>query len=428
MNLAIKLKKSLPHNIYKMLINIGHLADINDYSLYVVGGFVRDLILGVRNLDIDLVVKKNGIEFAKTLSKQLKATLVKYPKFGTATLIFPNKFKLDIATSRSETYVLPGALPQVQFGSIKDDLYRRDFTINALAIALNEENFGELIDFFNGLDDLKAKYIRVLHNLSFVDDPTRIFRAVRFEQRYGFKIDVATQCLIKEAVSLHMFDKISGERLRNEIILLLREKEPFELVLRMKQLNQLRFIHPKLKLNSRIKNAFKRLPQNYALTKAFFPHKEVELWLLYFSLLINGLGLKELEKLCRKFVLTRNQTQIILAYKRKANSALKILSKSRLKPFQIYEVLSSFSPEVLILILSNKESIKVKQKILLFLKKINKIKLGITGGDLKKLNIPPGPLFKDILKQVLFLKIDGTVRDKRQEQYWAKKLAGKWSG
>jgi tRNA nucleotidyltransferase (CCA-adding enzyme) len=423
MNLASKLKKKLPNKIYQLLATIGKFADKNNYPVYVVGGFVRDLILGVKNLDIDIVVEKDGIEFAKILNKKLKTTLVKYPKFGTATLLFPDKFKLDIATSRSEMYLHPGALPQVNFGSIKDDLYRRDFAINAMAVSLNKENFGELVDFFGGLEDLKTKQIKVLHNLSFVDDPTRIFRAVRFEQRYNFKIEVTTECLIKEAITLKMFEKVSGERLRNEITLLLSEKEPLKYLLRMEQLDQLRFIHPKIKLTTQIKNIFRRIDKNYRLVKKFFPDKEIEKWLIYFATLIRDIKLSEREKLCQKFILSRNQTQKILIYKRKLDVSLKILKKNNLAPSQIYAVLNLLPVEVITLILSNQDNLKIRQNVFLFLSKIRKVKLSISGGDLKNFNILPGPIFKKILDKILWLKIDGKIKNKKEELFQAQKLA-----
>lgn len=423
MNLALKLKKQLPANIYKLLLSIGQIADSKNCSVYVVGGFVRDLVLGVKNLDIDLAVENKGIEFAGILSKKLKTALVKYPKFGTATLVFPNKFKLDVATSRSEIYLRPGALPEVKFGSIKDDLYRRDFTINAMAVSLNKKNFGELIDFFNGREDLEAKKIRVLHNLSFVDDPTRVFRAVRFEKRYNFKIDIASQGLIKEAITLKMFDKVSGERLRNEIVLLLSEKEPLKFVLRLAELDELRFIHRQVKLNKQTKEIFRRVGNNYPPVKKFFHNQEIEKWLIYFMALTRNIKLNELEKLCSKFILTRIQSKKILVYRKRAASALRSLKKNSLTASQIYAALNSLPPEALVLILSGQDNLRIKKRILLFLNKIDKIKLEISGADIKKLGIPPGPVFKKILDRILLLKIEGKIKNRKQELSWAQKLA-----
>ncbi|GAI24807.1 unnamed protein product, partial [marine sediment metagenome] len=164
---------------------------------YVVGGFVRDLLLGIENLDIDIVVEGKGIILAQKLGKELKGEVKKFPEFGTAAVMLPDGFKIDVATARSEFYEYPAALPRVEFASLKQDLYRRDFTINSMAVRLNKKGLGDLIDFYGGERDLKKKVVRVLYNLSFVEDPTRIFRAIRFEQRYGFQIDSQTRGFIE---------------------------------------------------------------------------------------------------------------------------------------------------------------------------------------------------------------------------------------
>ncbi|MBM3255763.1 MAG: CCA tRNA nucleotidyltransferase, partial [Candidatus Omnitrophica bacterium] len=155
---------------------------------YLVGGFVRDLMLGEKNLDLDIVVEGDGIRFAEELAAALGAGLIRHVRFGTATILIGVDSKIDIATSRREHYPKPAALPLVQKGGLKDDLARRDFSINAMAISINKTSFGELIDFFGGPADLSRKKIRVLHSRSFIDDPTRVLRAVRFEQRYAFGI------------------------------------------------------------------------------------------------------------------------------------------------------------------------------------------------------------------------------------------------
>ncbi|MCK4519215.1 MAG: CBS domain-containing protein, partial [Candidatus Omnitrophica bacterium] len=199
-DLSEMMKNNLPVNTYGLLKKIGGIADSRDFRAYVVGGFIRDLILKRENLDVDLVVEGEAIEFAKILSEKIGGTLIIHRRFGTAIIILPDGFRIDVASSRTEFYEYPAALPTVEFSSIKNDLGRRDFTINAMAAGLNKDNFGMLIDFYGGQKDIKAKSIRILHNLSFVEDPTRIFRAVRFEQRFDFTIDKKTEHLIKTAV------------------------------------------------------------------------------------------------------------------------------------------------------------------------------------------------------------------------------------
>ena len=209
LNLAKKMKNTLP-KIIGLLVLIGDMAQERHYAAFVVGGFVRDLIMGVRNYDIDIVIEGKAIEFSKAFADKVKGSLVIHRKFGTATVVMPwgilkgERFKLDLATARKEKYERPAALPDVEFSSLRNDLYRRDFTINAMAVALNRSNFGQLIDFFDGQRHLREGVISVLHKGSFIDDPTRIFRAVRFEQRYGFKIDKHTERLIKTAICISL--------------------------------------------------------------------------------------------------------------------------------------------------------------------------------------------------------------------------------
>ena len=166
-----------------------------------------------------------------------------HKKFGTATLIFPQGYRLDVATARLEYYDHPAALPRVEHSSIKLDLYRRDFTVNTLAIHLQPDHFGELIDFFGAQRDIKERVIRVLHNLSFVEDPTRIFRALRFEQRIGFQIAKHTQMLMENAVRMELFGRLSGRRLFRELVLCLSEEKPLAVIKRLGDYGLLKFFH-----------------------------------------------------------------------------------------------------------------------------------------------------------------------------------------
>ncbi|HET8580734.1 MAG TPA: poly-A polymerase, partial [Nitrospiraceae bacterium] len=213
------LRDRLPNRVFQVLEQAGELAERTSVSAFVVGGFVRDLLLGQSNLDLDLVIEGDGIAYARALARAVKAEVKVHARFGTAVIVCPDGFKLDVATARTEHYERPAALPTVQRSSIKDDLYRRDFTINTLAIRLKPSRFGELVDFYGGQRDLNEKTIRVLHSRSFVEDPTRVFRAIRFEQRFGFRLGAEALALIKEAVEKDLFHRLSGSRLSNELIL-----------------------------------------------------------------------------------------------------------------------------------------------------------------------------------------------------------------
>ena len=235
----------------KLLKEIGAAADKEGINAFVVGGFVRDALLGVEDKDIDIDVdpaladvdssvskggvEANAINFAKTLGKKWGVEPVLHEGFKTAT-VEKTGYRIDFATARKESYKKPAALPRIKPATIKEDLSRRDFTINAMAVSLNADKFGQLVDFFGGRDDLKNKAIRVLHNRSFIDDPTRILRAVRFEQRLHFKIEPHTMKLIGDALRLDMLGKLKKQRLNKEMDLILAEPNSANIISRMRGL------------------------------------------------------------------------------------------------------------------------------------------------------------------------------------------------
>jgi tRNA nucleotidyltransferase/poly(A) polymerase len=207
------------------------------------------LLLGRKNFDLDIVVETNGIEYAPDLARVVKGTVRLHRRFKTAKITLADGLVIDVATARTESYEYPAALPVVASSSLRIDLSRRDFTINTLALGLNRKNFGDLLDFFDAEKDLRDKRIRVLHDLSFIEDPTRILRAVRFEQRFDFFIDRHTENLIRAAVDLNMFGRLHTFRIGDELRLILSEPDPLKVIRRMGQLHELKFIHPTLKFN-----------------------------------------------------------------------------------------------------------------------------------------------------------------------------------
>src|SRR4030043_497632 len=243
-NLSTQLLKYLPPQILALAKIAGKEASELEQELYLFGGVVRDLFLGRANFDFDLVVEGDAINLARRLAKDSQAKLTVHSRFGTAKITYPG-FSLDLATARNETYSQPGALPTVKPGSLKDDLIRRDFSINAMALHLNPQRFGELIDMYHGKDDLNNRLIRILHSKSFVDDATRILRAIRYEQRLGFKLETETEKLLRRDVA--MLNTISGDRIRHEMGLTLKEEEPEKVILRAEELGVLAKLHPLLR-------------------------------------------------------------------------------------------------------------------------------------------------------------------------------------
>lgn len=237
------IKKSLVEKLGDPLVEIleaaGREAESLGFKAFLVGGLVRDLYLGKENTDVDLVIEGDGIEFARNFARSHRAKVRFYERFGTATIVFPAGFKIDVATARVETYDRPAALPTVRPGRIEDDLYRRDFTVNAMAVALSPLTAGEVMDPFGGRADIADKKIRVLHKRSFVDDPTRIFRALRFEGRLGFRLEESTQRLAQEALASGMLERLQDYRIATELTLILQEQNPRPVIQRLESLGVL---------------------------------------------------------------------------------------------------------------------------------------------------------------------------------------------
>jgi tRNA nucleotidyltransferase (CCA-adding enzyme) len=236
MKIDKRVKQLLSPALQAILQEAGSLASEMGFHAYAVGGMVRDLLLGIHSFDLDIVVEGDGIRFAGSLAARLHATVKSHERFGTATIHFPDLLRVDVATARTEIYECPAALPKVTPGSIRDDMSRRDFTINSLAISLMPEEFGRLLDFFHGVRDLRERHIRVLHGQSFVDDPTRIFRAVRFETRLGFRIVRSTEQLLVGALSRSILSELEDYRIATELRLILEEPDPAGTLKRLEQL------------------------------------------------------------------------------------------------------------------------------------------------------------------------------------------------
>ncbi len=301
-----ELKKFLPGHVYGLLAKLGGIAEKMNFPAYLAGGIVRDMMLGKKNFDVDMVIEGDGLKFAGRVEKDMGAKTVIYEKFYTAELKFTDGFTVDVATARTEKYRSPAALPEVRKSSIEKDLFRRDFTVNAMALRINGPGFGKLVDCCKGMKDLKSKAIRIIHDRSFIDDPTRIFRALRYEQRYSFKMDGKTEKLLKYAVKNKYIDKLSGYRTRNEIMAILEEKDAVKPLRRMEELGLLKYIHPGLRLSEKALNAIKR--QSKAEGE---PVKGKEKWFCNLLLLIDDLTIGQKEKLCRKLHFNSYYTKAI---------------------------------------------------------------------------------------------------------------------
>ncbi|MBE0477575.1 CBS domain-containing protein [Candidatus Aerophobetes bacterium] len=408
------LEKKVPPYIMRTLIEAGKLANRMGFSVFIVGGFVRDLLLGNENLDIDLVVEGEGIVFARELARNLRAELTVHPKFGTATINVSEDFKLDVVTSRHEFYSHPGALPVVEKAALKEDLFRRDFTVNAMAISINPSDFGKLLDFFGGKKDLENKRVRVLHPKSFIDDPTRIFRAIRFEQRYRFSIDNKTERLIKEALQEHVFRQVSGKRIKEEILQILEEDRPGNMIRRMKALGVLEFIHPGIRLTASKDKIMDELVDAIARYEVLKGERSRR-WLVRLALLLDKMEKEKVKNFCQRYSFTREEKEVLFVSIAGSRQIITKLKAVRMRPSSIYYLLESYPPEALILTVARTKSKLVKRRIISYLSSLCKVKLEISGEDLKKLNYKPSPEFSRILEEVKKAKLNGVVKTKEEE-------------
>lgn len=412
-----------PKEVQDLIYLSSEVAAANHFRAFLVGGFVRDLILGVKNLDLDIVVEGNGIKFAEDLADFLKARVVRHARFGTATITLSAAVKIDVASARVECYPVPACLPQVKNGSIKDDLKRRDFSINAMAISINKKDFGRLIDFFEGINDLRRSKIRVLHNLSFIDDPTRILRAIRFEIRYDFAIEPKSLSLLKEACRQGMLDQVQPQRLRDELILMLKEKDPLGQIKRIKELSGLNFISPDLSVT---RNTYKFLVSIQKQINWFKENcaqrRQLETWFIYFLGLTDSLDIRNTATICRNFAFRKGDKKRILSFKKITEKFMQKLDRKDIRPSAIFGLLENLSYEVIIAMKAKYSSRLIQRHIEDFLEIYNGMRLYISGDDLQRLGVAPGTCYKRIFEKVLTAKVNGTVKTKEEELLLIKRL------
>lgn len=413
----------LPKAIIDFIQLAGYLADQKGLPLYAVGGFVRDLLLGAEHLDVDLVVEGDGIAFAAECSRHFNARLIAHRRFGTATLLGVPGVKADIASARKEIYEKPAALPTVFQGTIKDDLFRRDFTINAMAVRINKSHFGELIDFHGGQKDLKARLVRALHPLSFIDDPTRIVRAVRFEQRLNFKIEKMTQAWLREAMGRKMLHSVQKHRLRDELVLVFKEGAPLKSLKRLNELCGFSAIAP-LRYQKNWPALFEEARQRIVWFQAHMAHKRrLDAYTIYMSLFFYPLGLKDMRCVVSDFAFHKGESSRMLALKTHFEKINRHLARKELKASAVYRALESLNYETILAIAVVSKNRQVRRRIEDFLLTYHGHRPGVRGEDLKQFGIQPGPPYKKILRELLYAKIDGKISTRDEELKLAKKMA-----
>ena len=381
-------------------------------GVYLVGGTVRDILLGEPNFDVDIAVDGDAIALARALAKALEGRVRAHAKFGTAVVLYGEGQRVDVVTSRTEFYDAPGALPTVEHASIREDLFRRDFTLNAMAVSLKGEDRGRVVDPFGGRRDLEAGTLRVLHNLSFIDDPTRIFRGVRYENRYGFRMDEHTARLARGCIEMGLVGDLSSTRLREELIALLEEGDVHHSIPRLAELGAGRAIHPHLAADDEavgLIDAMRELNSRYGL--------EVPVWRLGFIALARDLPPDEvLDWLHRLKVRRRDAEQIAAA----VTVAPRIVERLQgaASPAEVVALAEPYAPDAPLFALALADLPSVRE----YFERLGDVRLEITGADMAELGLAESPRVGEILSELRTRKLNGELDGRESELAAAREL------
>ena len=397
--------------LLRTVLEVGRQAAKKKCAAYIVGGIVRDIILKRKNYDLDIVVEGDAIRLARDLAKKWGVKVTVYKKFGTASLKTSKGLRVDLATARRESYAHPGALPVVRPGSLKEDLLRRDFTVNAMAIAIGPEGFGRLTDEYGGLADLSKKAVRVLHKNSFIDDPTRILRAVRFEQRFSFKMERQTLLLMKAALRKGAPSNVKPPRYFTEFKKILCEEDPLNCLKRLHQLDGLCFLDPKLEVRiGDVGLLHKRIQK--ARKKSLYAQKDW--WPVYFMGLLAKADGRVVKRVLERFPLTKNERRGI-EQSRQSIDMVRSLSARSLRASQVFRILRPLTAEAVLYLRVVTSKVMVSQRIDRFLDRDIEVKLSINGDDLKAVGVASDRRMGRVLENILHLKIDKKVGTKQEE-------------
>lgn len=408
-SVARVLRTVAPSWVAEILDHVRSVANARGEEVYLVGGVVRDFLLGRPNEDVDLVVEGDGIAFAQALAEATKGRSHPHVPFLTAVVTLPSGKKIDVASARTEFYRTPAALPEVETSLIRQDLYRRDFTINALAIALKGDRFGMLVDFFGGRKDLERKEIRVLHSLSFIDDPTRAIRAVRYARRLGFTIAADTRYLISMALSEGILDRLSGQRLRHELVLLLNEPHPAGSVALLAELGLLRAIIPGVPWSDQVHVFLLELEGVLGWFEIQCLGKLPERWRIFLgALLVNG-DPETGRRLAARLQLTGNLEAYVVGVHEQVEKIWEV-TQAHTRRSQLVRAIEEAPLETVLLAMA---SLQAEERRLLAdaLERALQPWDAVTGADLIAAGIPPGPHIGRALEMARDAVLDGEIEN-----------------
>lgn len=403
-----------------LLTRIGRFASRKDIMAFAVGGFVRDLLLERQNLDIDIVVIGDAIPFARELSQELGCPHKVFTRFHTAR-IYIDDLKIDFSSARIEHYANIGALPQIEFSGLSSDLFRRDFTINALALAINEENFMHLKDYFGGFADLQARKLRVLHSFSFLEDPTRLFRIIRFASRFNFSLEKDTRRAFDLAINRDVVSQLSLKRIGAEISRCLRDERPHRIVADLFAVGLMRYLSPGLSDTTVLPGRFRLirgLVRRFATVSA-----EIDEEAIYWTGLLSVPDLDEAKKVIDAIALPQNRRKIVLQSLEAMREVPSLLTNiSCDSHVELYNLLSKLELETLLTLIAFSSNNNNSRKILHFIGELRNIRCEITGADLVNAGIPPGPAYGRIFEHIRNYKLKGNKLTRKEELDLARDL------
>ncbi len=425
-NLAHALEANLPPGMFALLGALGSLADERGTGAYVVGGVVRDLLLGDPSfdldvVDLDVVVEEPADEFAAHAAERHGGEVKAHTRFGTAILVLADGRKIDLATARSEAYERPGALPVVRPGPIREDLRRRDFTVNSMAVQLNADAFGQLLDYFDGREDLRAGVLRVLTEQSFEDDPTRILRGVRFAARFGFRFTHETERLLRRAVGEDRMASVSGERIMNELVLMLREEAPWPQVVRLEEWGILKTVTPGWSVPVGAAATFGTIALGVPPRTDGNPADEIEerrrIWPVYFLAMLEPNPPELRAAVLDRLNAGRHVRLLVRDLARfEERSVGTLTSEADLPNSEIFLHLDGIAPEVVTFAAARWRNRRLWERVALYRSELAGTRPALSGSDIEALGVPRGPAVGRILSALLDARLDGRVTTRDEER------------
>lgn len=404
-----------PERILNLLKIAGQIAEQENSKLFLIGGMIRDLMLDRENYDLDLVLEGDLKNFLDHFSKEIDSKISYNEQFGTASINLKSKFSIDFATSRKEEYLNSGALPRVEKTNILEDLFRRDYTVNALALSLNPDDWGKLYDFFSAREDLQKKQLKALHRFSFLDDPTRIIRGVRLALDLDFTFENETRKLIKEALKLGDFSELSSARVFKEIKIMFEGKFDKDTVNLISEFPIFKLMYNNFEFKEKYKEIFSNIKKymNKYRKLGYNINKE----LLFMAIFFNDIPVEKYNDLN----LTRRERNI---FDIDVNEIINKLNKE-LNKVEITKIISNIKKEELLYVLAVTNNEKLKENVDLYYEELRDVNINIDGHDLIEMGIEPGPKIKEILQKVWQKKLNKEIETEEEERKFVCKLINK---